>query len=90
MKYLAYNLPGDTSVKLEAYIDANSDGDGTQPAHWVKLGETVDDGNWSAPTGDCGIPENTVVTEGGGVVFIRNTSVSKVQYTKVSWREISN
>jgi hypothetical protein len=88
MKYLAYNLPGDTAVKLEAYIDVDSNGDGTQPESWQKLGETVDDGNWSAPVGDCGYPENTVVTEGGGVVFMRNTDVGRVEYTKLSWREI--
>ena len=57
---------------------------------WKKIGETTDDGNWDAPAGDCGFPENTVVTEGGGVVFIRNTDVGKVEYTKLSWREISN
>jgi hypothetical protein len=90
MKYLAYNLPDDTSVKLEAYIDANSDGDGSQTEHWTKLGETIDAGDWNAPSGDCGFSENTVVTEGGGVVFIRNTAVTKVEYTKVSWREIGD
>jgi hypothetical protein len=88
MKYLAYNLPGDTEVKLEAYIDATSGGVGTKPSDWKKLGETVDAGDWNASNGDCGFPQNTVVTEGGGVVFIRNTAVAKVQYQKVSWREI--
>jgi hypothetical protein len=89
MKYLAYNLPGDKDVKLEAYIDTESNADAAKTGgKWVKLGETVDDGNWTAPTGACGFPANTVVTQGGGVVFIRNTAVAKVQYTKVSWREI--
>lgn len=90
MKYLVYNLPGDKAVKLETYIDADSNGNGTKASDWKKIGETVDDGNWNAPTGDCGFPANTVVTEGGGVVFIRNTDVGKVEYTKLSWREISN
>lgn len=90
MKYLVYNLPGDKAVKLETYIDADSNGNGTQPSDWKKIGETTDDGNWDAPTGDCGFPANTVVTEGGGVVFIRNTDVGKVEYTKLSWREITN
>jgi hypothetical protein len=89
MKYLAYNLAGDEQVKLEAYIDATSGGNGTKASDWKKLGETVDAGDWNASAGDCGFPGNTVVTEGGGVVFIRNTAVTKVQYQKVSWREIS-
>jgi hypothetical protein len=86
MKFLAYNLPGDTSVKLEAYVDSASDGAGDGP--WVKLGETVDAGDWAAPAGDCGFPQTTVVTQGGGGGFIRNTDVARVEYTKVSWREI--
>jgi hypothetical protein len=89
MKFVAYNLPGDKAVKLEAYADLDGDGDTSQGGSWKKVGETVDDGSWSAPTGSCGIPGNTVVTEGGGVVFIRNTAVAKVQYTKLSWREIA-
>lgn len=89
MKYLVYNLPGDKAVKLETYIDADSNGNGTQLSDWKKIGETTDDGNWDAPTGDCGFPANTVVTEGGGVVFIRNTDVGKVEYSKLSWREIT-
>jgi hypothetical protein len=90
MKYLVYNLPGDKAVKLETYIDADSNGNGTKASDWKKIGETVDDGNWTAPTGDCDFPANMVVTEGGGVVFIRNTDVGKVEYTKLSWREIAN
>jgi hypothetical protein len=90
MKYIVYNLPGDKAVKLETYIDANSNGNGTKLSDWKKIGETTDDGDWEAPTGDCGFPANTVVTEGGGVVFIRNTDVGKVEYTKLSWREITN
>ena len=88
MKYLAYNLPGNKAVKLEAYIDKDSNGDGTKAAHWVKLGETTDNGQWTAPVGSCGFPSNTVITEGGGVVFMRATGVSRVEYTKLSWREI--
>jgi hypothetical protein len=88
MKYLAYNLPGDKSVKLEAYADTESNGDTSKGGTWKKLGELVDDGKWTAPVGDCGFPDNTVVTEGGGIVFIRNTDVTRVDYTKVSWREI--
>jgi hypothetical protein len=85
MKFLAYNLPGDSAVKLEAYIDES---EGSAGGDWVKLGETLDDGNWPAPAGDCGYPSTTVITQGGGVVFIRNTAVAEVQYQHVSFREI--
>jgi hypothetical protein len=88
MKMLVYNLPGDAAVKLEAYVDTDSGGDGTSPEDWRKLGETIDNGDWTASAGDCGYPSNTVITQGGGVAFIRNTDVSKVEYKSVSWREI--
>jgi hypothetical protein len=87
MKFLVYNLSGDKAVKLEAYIDSVSGGDVSR-ARWEMVGEVVDDGNWAAPPGDCGYPANTVITEGGGVVFIRDTQVERVQYKMVSWREI--
>jgi hypothetical protein len=88
MKYIVRNLPGDKAVKLEAYIDTETNGDTKDGGRWRKLGETVDDGDWSASPGSCGFPATTVVTQGGGVVFIRNTAVERVQYTKLSWREI--
>jgi hypothetical protein len=89
MKYLVYNLPGDKAVKLEAYIDSVSEGDVSKGIIWKKVGEMVDDGNWPAPSGDCGYPDNTVITMGGGVVFIRHTNVAKAQYKMLSWREIA-
>ena len=89
MKYLVYNLPGDKTVKLEAYIDSVSGGDAAKGVIWKKLGEVIDSGQWSAPPGDCGYPANTVITQGGGAVFIRNTNVARAEYKMVSWREIA-
>ncbi len=88
MKFLVYNLPGDKTVKLEAYVDTVSGGDVGKGVTWKKLGETVDKGDWPADPGDCGYPATTVVTQGGGVVFIRNTETVKAEYKLISWREI--
>lgn len=90
MKYLSYNIPGrENAVKLEAYVDTVTGGDvrGTGGV-WKKAAEIIDDGNWTAPTGTCGYDGKTVVTKGGGVVFIRNTSAAEAQYKLISIREI--
>lgn len=91
MKYLSYNIPGRTNaVKLEAYVDSVSGGDvRTTGGVWKKVAEIIDDGNWAAPTGTCGYDGKTVVTQGGGVVFIRNTSAAEANYKLISVREIA-
>jgi hypothetical protein len=88
-KYLCYNLPGGKSVKLEAFVDTVSNGNPVNGGAWRKIGEIVDDGNWTAPPGDCGYPGNTVVTTGGGAVLFRNTEAAEANYKMVSIREIA-
>ena len=92
-KYIIYNLDNKT-VKMESYIDEVSNGDPDKIGNvnnWKKLGDMTDNGNWPAPIisdykGQ--VDPKTVVTEGGGVAFVRNTGIAKVQYKYLSIREI--
>lgn len=88
-KYLAYNLPDGKSVKLEIFADTVSDGAPKNGGVWFKMADIIDKGNWTAPPGDCGYPGNTIVTEGGGVVFFRNTGAEEADYKMVTIREIA-
>lgn len=88
-KYLAYNLPDGESVKLEIFADTVSDGNPKNGGAWFKMADIIDNGNWTAPPGDCGYPGNTVVTQGGGVVFFRNTGAAEANYKMVTIREIA-
>jgi hypothetical protein len=89
MKYLAYNLPGNASVKLELYADTVSNGNPVNGGTWFKISEIIDAGAWSAPAGDCGYSPTTVVTQGGGAVFFRNTGAAEANYNMVTLREIA-
>ncbi len=89
MKYLAYNINNDTQVKLELWIDDTSDGDTTDGGEWRLVGELIDDGNWSAGNiEDCPYSDTKIITEGGGIAFIRNTDAAKAEYKNFSIREI--
>lgn len=75
----------DGSVKLEHYRDLT---EGAGGGTWEKINETVDRGGWVAAN-RCGFAQDRVVTDGGGVVFIRNTGVSRADYKWMSVREIA-
>lgn len=89
LKYLAYNLSGQKTVKLEAYIDTISNGVPVQGGAWSKVAEIIDSGSWSVPVGNCGYPDNTIITQGGGAVLIRNTDAAEANYKMLSIREIN-
>jgi hypothetical protein len=86
MKFAVYNIDNDQHVKLEMYLDTESNG--ANGGTWEKVLEYTDNGNWTAPAGGCPFPDNYVVTEGGGVVFIRNTSINEARYRWFTVREI--
>merc|ERR1712176_461300 len=83
MKFVVYNL--DTSrVKLEAYIDRTSKKDLGEK----EVEEMIDDGtNFVAETFDK-VDGHRAITEGGGVVFIRNTNIAKAEYKFLQITEI--
>ncbi|HEU0020103.1 MAG TPA: hypothetical protein VFR55_00290, partial [Dehalococcoidia bacterium] len=61
---------------------------GRKRGSWEKLGEYTDVGGWN-PEHDCGFESDQIITEGGGVVFIRNTGVEEANYKWFSVREIA-
>ena len=90
MKFVVYNLDDDR-VKLEVYIDQTSGGQLgkiTDKSNWKKVGEMTDDGtNFEASTiGE--VDGRSAITEGGGVVFIRNTEINKAEYKFLQVTEI--
>lgn len=90
VKFLVYNVPNTNHVKLEAWVELNSNGNPTSSAAvWRKVGEMVDGGNWIAPVGDCNIPGDTIINPGKGTPFIRNNEVGEARYKMVSVREIT-
>ena len=82
MKFVVYNLDL-VRVKLEVYIDRTSGGELgkiSDANNWKKVGEMIDDGtNFEVDTFD-GVDGKSAITEGGGVVFIRNTDIAKSEY----------
>ena len=86
MKYCIYNIDNNTHVKLEMYLDLTSDG--ANGGIWEKVLEYVDDGNWETAVPGCSIPENFIITTGGGIVFIRNTDAEETRYKMFTVREI--
>ncbi len=103
VKFIIRNL-NSKQVKLEMHYDKISNGNPdllSDPNSWEKIGELIDDGNWPVSAKqDCidsgdidsdtvtGGKSTQIITEGGGVVFIRNTSIEKAQYKWFSIRQI--
>lgn len=78
-------ITGNSQVKLEMYVDRTSGG--ANGGSWEKAIEYIDDGTWT-PASSCSYPENMVITEGGGVVFIRNIDAAEAHYKLFTVREI--
>lgn len=87
VKYVARNV-GTDRVRLEHYVDLTGGVDG---GDFKLVGSYEDSGTWEAEQDSaCGRPDNFVITEGGGMVFIRTTmgNNSEAKYRWVSVREI--
>jgi hypothetical protein len=83
MKYVVRNV--ENGVKLELYRDLT---EGANGGSWVLMGEITDSGGWEAAAPDCDYPTDLIITEGGGVVYIRNSGLGEAQYKWFSVREI--
>jgi hypothetical protein len=82
IKYVAYTLG--QQVVLEAYRDQTGGKDG---GDWELIQRYVDAGGW-APAHSCSFAPDHVVTEGGGVAFVRNTSITRSDYKWMSINEL--
>jgi hypothetical protein len=90
MKFIVYNLDS-SSVKLEVYIDRTSGGEEDKLMdvnNWKKVGDTIDDGTNFAVSTIGEVDGKSAITEGGGVVFIRNTMIAKAEYKFLQVTEI--
>jgi hypothetical protein len=93
MKFICYTQKNG-NVKLELYIDRTSQGNEEKIKDisvWEKLGEAIDAGDWPAPIISKyknQINPYTIIKEGNGVPFIRNTDISKGEYKYFEVREI--
>ncbi|WP_299255303.1 T9SS type A sorting domain-containing protein [uncultured Cytophaga sp.] len=95
MKYIVTNIENNTKVKLEVYIDSTSNGNPTNGGNWVKVGEVIDAGNWSAAssaiTGCSYTDQKTIILVGHGTFLLRTDSDiagDGAEYKMVSIREI--
>ena len=84
LKFVVRTEPDNRSVRLSLYRDLTNGKEGGQ---WMKLTEYIDAGGW-APKHKCSFAQDMVITEGGGVVFLRNTGVLRAKYKWLSVREI--
>ncbi len=89
-KFAVYTLADGATVRLESYRDMSQGIDG---GTWVLVNDTVDRGEWLAPT-DCAehaptrrLSPTTCLRE--GVVFIRNTGIADARYRWITVREIA-
>jgi hypothetical protein len=81
IKAVFYNLP-DGSVRLEQWIDENSDN------HWHRVLRYTDDGNWGGGYPNCGGSDNQVITWGGPIAIFRWDNIDDMDVKYFSVREI--
>ena len=85
-KFVMYNaiLPdGKLGVKLESWVDKNSD------QHWEKVYNYTDSGGWGRDGTDCGGDADQMITWGGPIATFRWDSAKDVDFKFMSVREIN-
>jgi hypothetical protein len=87
-KTIMYNFNNDTSVKMESYIDGNSDN------VWKKVNEVTDEGGWFANSSDeefssanCNKAKDYVITNSGPIASFRADNIA-FDFKNLSIREI--
>jgi hypothetical protein len=71
MKFVVRNVAGGEHVRLQVFRDLTEGEDG---GAWEPIIDYTDSGGWNPPH-DCDYAGDLIVTQGGGVVLIRNTGV---------------
>jgi hypothetical protein len=82
IKAVYYNLPDNNSVKLEQYIDDNSNN------NWHKVLSYIDNGHWGGGTPNCGGSDTQVITWGGPIAIFRWDNIDDMDIKDFSIREI--
>jgi hypothetical protein len=87
-KVVMYNINNDKAVKMESYLDYNSNNS------WIKVTDIVDNGGWFANSPDsvfysanCGYPKDYIVTNPGPIVTFRSDNMVW-DFKNLSVREI--
>jgi hypothetical protein len=85
MKYVVYN-DSTGGVRLQVFRDLEN---GANGGNWESIIDYTDSGGW-APASDCSYPDDFIILEGGGVVFIRDTGTTGpgALYRDLTVREI--
>lgn len=81
IKAVYYNLP-DGSVRLEQWIDEDSNND------WHRMLHYTDKGNWGGGYPDCGADNTQVITWGGPIAVFRWDNIDDMDVKDFSIREI--
>jgi hypothetical protein len=71
MKYIVFN-DGLGGVRLQAFRDLT---EGANGGEWEPIIDYTDAGGW-APASNCTYPDDYIILQGGGVVFIRDTGTT--------------
>ena len=82
IKAVFYNLPDNNSVKLEQYIDDNSDN------NWHRVLSYTDNGHWGGGKPNCGGLDTQVITWGGPIAIFRWDNIDDMDIKDFSIREI--
>jgi hypothetical protein len=84
IKAVFYNLSDNNSVKLEQYIDDNSNN------NWHKVLSYIDNGHWGGGTPNCGGSDTQVITWGGPIAIFRWDNIDDMDIKNFSIREIQS
>lgn len=86
LKYVVTNVDAGQAVRLRVFRDMT---DGVDGGTWEPIIDYTDAGGW-APPHNCGYADDLIITEGGGIVFVRNTGLlgDGARYKWVTIREI--
>jgi hypothetical protein len=87
MKYLVTNVDADEHVHLRVFRDLTEAAEG---GSWEPIVDSTDTGGWNPPH-SCDYAPDFIITQGGGVVLVRNTGTTGpgALYKWLTIREIS-
>ena len=87
-KVIMYNIHRNAAVKMESYLDDNSNN------NWKKVSDVVDNGGWFATSSKkkfssahCGRPRDYIITNSGPVATFRSDNIAWI-FKDLSIREI--
>jgi hypothetical protein len=77
---------GETILRMELWLDNNSDGQEDGP--WTRVYQTLDNGGWGDEGGECDGEPDQIITWGGPIATFRWDGATNVHIKNLSVREI--